>query len=58
MAFTYGSSDMRKQDHLRVAEYCFMYMQAAKTDKSYGNQQFWEKRMYESLFEWAGWKID
>jgi len=46
---------MRKQDYLRFAECCFMYMQAAKEDKSY-NEQFWEKRMYEALFEWAGWK--
>ena len=47
---------MRKSDHLKVAEFCFRYMEVAKTDKSYGNVKFWESRMYESLFAWAGWK--
>lgn len=49
-------SKMTKADHLKVAEVCFRFMEMARAKMMYGNETFWETRMYESLFAWAGWK--
>ena len=43
---------MRKQEQLWCAERCHLFMQF----KHCGPAKYWEKRMYEHLFMWAGWK--
>jgi hypothetical protein len=42
---------VKKPDLLLAAQYCFEYMLFEKADPKY-----WEARMYEYLFEWAGYK--
>ena len=43
---------MKKVCCLKVAEMCFEHMNHVEL----GNPEYWESRMYEHLFYWAGYE--
>jgi hypothetical protein len=45
---------MTKRDCLWCAKRCFLWMSLPEQSKS--DARYWETRMYEHLFAWAGWK--